>query len=80
MRYLRKMSLFWRVLKDLRLQDLSARKYLWEMMQTVGLPKRLKENNQRGTEKTLGSRWGVLTSVRDVCALGRTIWYTIQNE
>jgi len=47
------------------------------MIQATSLPKRLKENNQQGTKETLGLSWGVLTPVKDMCALDRTAWYII---
>ena len=76
----RKMLLFWKMLKNSRLQNLSTRKYSQKTIQTASLLKRLKKNNQQSTVEILGSRQGVLTSVRDVCMLGRTTWYTIQGE
>jgi len=68
------------VLRDFKLQDLNIRKSLWKIIETAGLPRRLKINSQQGTAETTGSRWGVIISVKGVCALGRTVWYTIQDE
>jgi len=50
------------------------------MIGTASLPRRLKENSQQSTAETSGLRWEVLTPVRGVCALSKTIWYTIQGR
>jgi len=60
------------MLKDSRSQDLSTKRSLQKMIESTGLPKRLKENNQLDTMRTLRSRWKVLTPVRDMYALDRT--------
>jgi len=60
------------MLKDFRSQDLSIKRSSQKIIGSTGLPRRLKENNQLDTMGTLRSKWGVLTPVRDMCALGRT--------
>jgi len=71
---------FWRALRDSRLWDLSVRRSLQKMIGTASLPRRLKENSQQSTAETSGLRWEVLTPVRGVCALSKTVWYTIQGR
>ena len=44
-----------------------------KMIETAGLPRRLKKNSQQDITETLGSRWEVLTPVRGVCAQDRTV-------
>ena len=68
------------MLRDSKLQDLNIRRSLWKMIGTAGLLRRLKINSQQGTAETMGSRWGVITPVKGVCTLGRTVLYTIQGE
>ena len=50
------------------------------MIGTTGLSRRLKENSQQDTAETTGSRQEVLTPMRDVCMLDKTVWYTVQDE
>jgi len=68
------------VLRNYRLQDLSAGSYLQRTMWTTGLPKRLKENNQQGIEEMWRLSWRELIPVKDVCMPGRTAWCTIQGK
>ena len=56
------------------------REVLQRMMQTAGLLKKLKENNQQDIEETWGLSWEELIPVKDVCILDRTVWYTIQGK
>jgi len=56
------------------------REVLQRMMQTAGLPKKLKENNQQDIEETWELSWEELIPVKDVCILGRTAWCTIQGK
>jgi len=50
------------------------------MIETASLLRRLKENSQQDIIEIMGSRWGVLTSVRGVYIPGKTVWYTIQDK
>jgi len=56
-----------RGLKDPRLQSPSKKRSPPEMRRGNGPPRRL----GRSTTEVPQSRWGVLTSVKGVCALGR---------
>ena len=61
---------FWKVVRDPRLQDLSIRRFFWKIIKTAGFPKRLNKNSHQGITETMGSRWWMLTLVRDVCMPG----------
>jgi len=54
------------VLKDPRSWDPNTRRSPQKTRRNDGPLKRIRENNHKGTTEMLGSRWEIITPVRDV--------------